>query len=54
MAIYFKCPHCNKPVADCQGECTLDYEKGLFECPECKGVLTLDDVIDYETFIKDE
>ena len=28
---------------DAQGECTIDYEKGLFRCPECGATCSLDD-----------
>ena len=52
MAIYFKCPHCGAQIMDMQGEYCLDYDKGIYECPECGGEMDLDNTIEDEEFCK--
>ena len=52
MANYFKCPHCGGGSVDEQGENAIDFDKGLYRCEKCGGILTLDDDIDYEEYIK--
>lgn len=34
------------------GENIVDYEKGLFRCEECGNIISLDNAIDYEEYIK--
>ena len=49
MAIYFKCPKCGEFIIDQQGENTIDYEEGLFRCPECGATMSIDnDCVDYD------
>ena len=55
MAIWFKCPHCGRGVVDEMGENVVDYEEGLYRCPECGGIMSSDDdTIDYEEYAKIE
>lgn len=52
MALYFKCPYCNRGSVDEQGENTVNYEKMLFKCEKCGKELSLKDVIDYAEYAK--
>ena len=49
MALYFKCPKCGEFIIDQQGENTIDYEKGLYRCPECGATMSVDsDSVEYD------
>ncbi len=53
MAIYFKCHKCGAYIIDMQGENSVDYEMGVYQCPECGELLNIDDdtvEYDYELF----
>lgn len=53
MSFWFKCPHCGRGSCDEMGENLVDYEKGLYRCEECGGILSAyDDTIDYEEYAK--
>lgn len=50
MAVYFKCPNCGEYFADEQGEHynPSDVNCETFICPECNGIITLDDTVKYD------
>lgn len=53
MSFWFKCPHCGRSSSDEMGENLVDYEKGLYRCEECGGILSAhNDTIDYEEYAK--
>ena len=55
MALYFRCPHCDRGVVAEYCENVVDYERGLYKCTECGGILSIEnDTIDYEEYVKIE
>lgn len=49
MGLYFKCHKCGEYFVDQQGENEIDYEKGLYRCPECGTTLSVDsDSVEYD------
>ena len=55
MALWFKCPHCGRGVVDDFCENVVDYDHGLYRCPECGGIMSGDDdTIDYEEYARIE